>query len=265
MIKLILLLLLIPGIPDAPDSARSMEPSDPVDPIADSGDPFADPGGPIARADAAYAEGRFGEALALYEKALEDPEAPRGPLLYNRGNCAFRMGRHAEAVLHYRRALMRLPRDEALRFNLALAEGKLGIEAPPFESFGSAVEALAGAFTPAEFLILMAVLQAVGLFGWLLLRGRRSLTRGAMLLLVVLGVAGSARILRTQVFPEPPEAVVLSSETLLRAEPHRSRPVIGKLDAGRTVKVEAYSDRWARVDHPSGWGWVERDYLGLLD
>lgn len=218
----------------------------------------------LNRADAAYKAGRYQEAYSLYETALTRPDVPQGPVFYNMGNCAFRLNRHAEAVLQFSRAQKRLPRDGAVRFNLALAERALGIERPLYESFSDALRSLADAFTPNEFLVLVSVLQTAGLVGLILFRRQRA-ARNAMVFLVLIALAGTARSVQIRWFPDTPDGVVLHEEIEVRAQPHADRGVIFDMKAGETLRVEESSDRWVRVTHTRGRGWTERDGVGLAD
>lgn len=218
----------------------------------------------LDRAELAYGSGQFGKALNLYEAALSEPDVPHGPVLYNMGNCAYRMGRFAEALLYYQRAKLRLPRDRKVIFNLHLAEQRLGLDAPPEYSFAAAVKALWNSFTPGELLLLVTVLQIVGLSGLVLLRRRRT-SRVCMALLILLALAGALRLVHNQWFAGPPLGLVLNSEIALRSEPHMALAVILKLDAGEKVRVEEISDSWIRVDHSHGSGWTERAGVGIID
>ncbi len=212
----------------------------------------------LARAESAYRAGQYEEALTLFESALSEPGVPQGPVLYNLGNCAYRLGRHAEAMLYYRRALLRRPRDREVKFNLNLVERQLDVEAEDSGSIGATITAWVNWFTPGELLVLVATLQGVGLV--LLLLGRRGATP-----LVLVGLMGAVGLLQSQWFPSPPAGVVLTNEIGLRSEPHAALTVTVRLHAGQVVRVAEMSDRWVRVVHPQGAGWTERAGVGLVN
>ncbi|GAB4319597.1 MAG: hypothetical protein Kow0059_13690 [Candidatus Sumerlaeia bacterium] len=71
----------------------------------------------FAAANRHYAEGRYAEALSLYETLLARRWSGAA-LLYNAGNAAAQLGRKGLAVLYYERALRLSPRDEDAAFNL---------------------------------------------------------------------------------------------------------------------------------------------------
>ena len=214
--------------------------------------------------ETAWRQGRYQEAYDLLRVALESPGAPKGPLLYNLGNCAYRLGRHAEAVLLYRRARLRLPRDRQVRFNLQLAERPLGISAPAQESFGRAVLRLVDAFTPWELLLLVIGLETFGLVGLVLFRRRRGL-RAVMILVVLVAIGGAVRLVQRQWFPGRPAGVVVARAIQVRSEPHEQAKTLFRLRAGAPVHVGERAERWVRITHGQGDGWVPRESVGIVD
>lgn len=222
------------------------------------------PSGPpdLGQAERDYRAGRFEAALRLFEAALSSPDAPQGAVLYDMGNCAFRLGRHAEAVWHYRRAALRLPGDPEVRFNLRLAQRELGLEA-------EAERWLAGVFAPFDSLppwiklCLLGVVQITGLAGLVLVR-RGLAIRGGLLLLALLGLLGAVQLARDAWFAPPPEGVVLAA-TGLRAEPSADGPVTLAIRPGETVHVTRASEGWVEVESPRGRGWTESAGIGMVD
>lgn len=221
------------------------------------------PASNIERGVAAYEAGRFDEARSAFTAALNDAGVAPGPILYNIGNCAYRQGRHAEAVLFYRRALLRMPRDPEVRFNLRRAESHLGIGGSSDQSFGVRALGVVDALTSGELLLLVAILQVAGFLGAVVWRRRRGV-RLTMSVVVVVALLGGARLVYRQWYASP-SGVVLSEEITLRAEPHVSLPATLELRAGEVVTVEESSDRWMRVVHPRGAGWTERAGVGVVD
>jgi tetratricopeptide (TPR) repeat protein len=212
----------------------------------------------------AYRAGDFAAALALFQTALSERGAPDGALLYDLGNCAYRLGHHAEALLYYRRAELRLPRDRELAFNRRLAEEQLGLESDASQSFGAGLLALPDAFTSRELLVLVTVLETAGLVGLVLLR-RRRVAPLILASIVLLALAGAVRLVQREWFAGLPDGLVIENEIALRAEPRVELPVTAKLRAGETVSVEALADPWIRIRHARGSGWTPRKGVGLVD
>jgi len=215
-------------------------------------------------AERAYAAGRFEEAYTLFQAALDRQDAPQGALLFNLGNCAYRLGRYAEAVLLFRRARLRMPRDPEVRFNLFLAEQPLGLQSPPSASLRAGLDELLDALTAAELLFLAGGLQAAGLLGLVLLRGRKG-WRAAMALAVLLGLAGSGRLAWSLWGGGPREGLVLAPTLEVRPGPHLELEPTLRLRAGERVTVGERSDRWVRIIHERGGGWARSPGVGVVE
>ena len=81
-------------------------------------------------ANAAYAEGRYGEAAAMYQSLLD--EQPDAQVYYNLGNTYFKQGELAQSILAYERALRLNPNDKDAKYNLAFAQSRaLVVIQPP--------------------------------------------------------------------------------------------------------------------------------------
>lgn len=81
-----------------------------------------------------YDAGRFEEAAAIYERLLS--EEPNNPwLLYNRGNCAYKMGKIGEAIRYFLAAYRLKPLNADIRHNLEMALARAPDEIPLPEPF----------------------------------------------------------------------------------------------------------------------------------
>ncbi len=77
-----------------------------------------------ARANAAYSNGSYRQAVELYDALLAEG-VHSGKLYYNLGNSWFKLGRMGQAILNYNRALLLDPTDEDTRYNLAMANARI--------------------------------------------------------------------------------------------------------------------------------------------
>ena len=213
------------------------------------------------RAERAYLAGRHAEALGLFQSELRFPPARASEkALFSTTPATHSSGSAAPRALHaYRRAQLRLPRDEQVSFNIGLTEHRLGIEA-------SAPDAISAAFAPltrGEILAIGAALVAAAVAGWIFLRGRT--VRLACVLLAVSGLAIAGRGAGIWWLAGPARAVVIGSEIAVRAEPHAEGAVVARLRAAEDVRVDESSDRWARVTQGGTTGWTERSGIGVVD
>ncbi|MDE5784954.1 MAG: tetratricopeptide repeat protein [Duncaniella sp.] len=76
------------------------------------------------QADSAYTAEDYAAAAQLYSRIAET-DGTSAPLLYNLGNCYYRMGRNGMAVLMYERALRIDPSMSEARENLAFVNSRL--------------------------------------------------------------------------------------------------------------------------------------------
>ena len=74
-------------------------------------------------ADEAYQKNDFETAIRLYEE-LVSAEGESAAVYYNLGNCYYKTGGIAKAILNYERALLLAPGDADTRFNLEMAKSK---------------------------------------------------------------------------------------------------------------------------------------------
>lgn len=205
----------------------------------------------LARADAAYRASRFAEAAERYTKLLEHTTEYRGALLLRLGNSQYRAENYGAALFAFERARAFLGDDTTLRHNLARTHAKLGL-APPTDRDP-------GPFRTPLLVALALVLQSLGLY-WALVRRAR-----IGLLVTAAGVACAVVACVRIATNAPLEALVLSARCEVRAEPNDRAATLLSLPTGTRLRIEESSDRWSRVSHPRGSGWVRRSVLGILD
>jgi len=209
----------------------------------------------------AFEAERYEEARECFEAALADPTSSRGPLYYNLGHCAFRLGEPARAVVYYTAALQHMPLEPAVSRDRNLARRELGLptlepESPgPFARFDS--------LPAGTRLAIVGGLQAVALFGLFLSRDRRA--RPLLLAILVIAWVGAVHLLRTETERPSFTAVVVAEDLGVRGEPHTNLANRFELSPGELVRVHEHSPRWVRISHERGEGWVERAGLGWVE
>lgn len=68
-----------------------------------------------------YQEGEFQKAIDLYNELLSD-NMESATIYYNLGNCYYKQGEVAKAILNYERALLLRPGDSDAKYNLTMAQ-----------------------------------------------------------------------------------------------------------------------------------------------
>lgn len=145
----------------------------------------------FAKANQAYAEGRFEEAASGYENLIGSG-IRNANLFYDLGNARYRLGDFGQAILNYERALALDPRHPEADANLRLARD----EARALEMRRDWMERYAAMATVKQYSIAAAVAFWLALFvgAQLFFSGKRSAGRIALVVfnLLVVGISSFA-------------------------------------------------------------------------
>lgn len=97
----------------------------------------------LHQADSAYTADNFQEAAAAYQHVIKE-EGTSAEILYNLGNCYYRMGKLGKAILSYERALRLDPTFDDARNNLEFINSKIADRAGERGTFmGNALDSVA--------------------------------------------------------------------------------------------------------------------------
>ncbi len=227
-------------------------------------------GGAFRQGNALYQAGQFDSALAAYGQVLGQG-FENGPLYFNMGNCAYKLGRTGTAVLYYEKARRFMPSDEDLKANLLMANLRVvdKVEARseflPLRLFRIVVRGL-----PAPVWALMTI----GFFGLaiagavlFLLSRRRFLAvngyRGAVMFGILFVVAGLLWLGRVLSDRSTVEAVILAAKVDVMSAPGGQDSVESfSLHEGTKVRLDRESGDWVEIVLPDGKvGWVMKSSL----
>ncbi|HKE16938.1 MAG TPA: tetratricopeptide repeat protein [Kofleriaceae bacterium] len=227
----------------------------------------------FAAANRAYREGRYDQAIPLYE-ALVATGVENEDLFYNLGNAYFRAGRLGPAIYSYERALRIDPGHDDARYNLEIARAVVAERV---------VDRLKGAETDpwwVRLAIFFSISQlTVGflLCDLLLFAGLIALrflatgfARSALIATVAfvgLAMAGNLVLLRAQVYvqQEVHQGIVIADQVVMRegADPRSAER--GKLHPGVRVRLSGREPGWWRIRLANGMeGWVPDTAVGRL-
>lgn len=212
------------------------------------------------KAQTAYDNGRFAEAVLLYDSLLnegvDNPEVH-----YNLANACFKDSDLPKAVLHYRRAWYDLPRDPDIKANLHFALNAAGaIEHNP----GFAERVLSSLSYQEWILMATAGYLLLSLLLLLLLLAKSSrrlllklcLIPGAMILLSAFGWM-QWRQLRAN-----PEWVVMKTEATALFGPVDGSTAHFKLPIGALVQQSNIDPKgWIEVEYDGKQGWLKTEYI----
>jgi tetratricopeptide (TPR) repeat protein len=218
---------------------------------------------------AAYADERWAEAAAAFQ-ALVAAGVDDASVHYDLGNALFRLGRFGPAIAAYERALLLEPGAADAERNLDAAERAALAAArdDPAAALGRAesswVERLVRGLTADTWATLFAAAWLAGFAGWTvrrLVRARARALRAVALGLAIAGLAaaplaGAGLWARASLDAERDRAVMVSARTTLRQGPSTDHPPAFDVREGIRVKVLGEDAGWLKVrltDGLEGW------------
>ena len=210
----------------------------------------------FAKANQAYNEARFQEAIEGYESLVQSGHW-HANLLYDLGNAYYRLGNFGKAILNYERALALDPRQPEADANLRLARD----EARALELRKDWIERYASMATVKQYSIAGAVgfWLAVFVAANLVLSRRRSAGRIALIVTGVLVGAASAFAIFTLENGTRGNAlaVVTAKETEARLATADNAKSILLLPGGSEIKILSERGDWIYAALPNDQrGWI---------
>ena len=210
----------------------------------------------FAKANQAYADGRFQEAARVYENLIQSGNW-NANLFYDLGNAEYRLGDVGQAVLNYERALALEPRHPEAEANLRLARD----EARALEMRRDWTERYAAMATVKQYTIATAVAFwfAVFLATQSFLIGRRSAGRMALITLSLLVCGGSIFGIVTLENGTRGNAlaVITAKEADARLATADTAKSILVLPAGSEIKILSERGDWIYAALPNDQrGWI---------
>ncbi len=218
------------------------------------------------QANQAYKNGNYSEALRLYsELSKQGQSSPH--LSYNLGNTYFRLGDTGNAIMHYERARIFMPRDANLNFNLGYVRDRIrdAIE-PPSQPFGTIFFWL-DSFSPDEIFIIFSIINFL-FFSVLILRMfmNKEWTFIVLIIFLVawLGAGVSFGVKYYQVASDN-RAAILAPEAPVLAGPDSKDTELFKLHAGAIVKTEKKEGSWSLIKiQGDKRGWIPDSSIGMI-
>lgn len=212
------------------------------------------------KAQAAYDDGRYAEAVLLYDNLLSEGVSNM-ELHYNLANAAFKDSDLPKAVFHYRKAWYMAPRDPDINANLHFALNAAGSVEPSQNVLGRVLSSM----TKGEWIgvaVVGYVLLAVLLSLMLLLKlGRKTLVKLCVIPLFLLALAFSGwrywKALETH-----PEWVVEKNDATALFGPVEGSTAHYKLPLAALVRqTDMNAQGWIEVEYDGKRGWLESDQL----
>ncbi len=215
-------------------------------------------------ADKLYAEGKFADAAAVYEKILQSG-ATSPNLLFNYGNAEFKAGRLGRAIAAYRRAEQLAPRDADVRANMEFARNQ--VQGPSLSA--GRWENWIGTLTLNEWTVLAAAafwltfLLLAAMQIWPALKAvLPGFTRGVAVVTILSGVCCGAAV---SIDFSRQTAVVIAPDLVARSGPFADAQNAFTAHDGAELAVLSRLGDWLQVADGSGkTGWLERGQVEIF-
>ena len=217
-------------------------------------------------ANNAYAEGRYDEAAALYQKLID--EQPSAQAYYNLGNAQYKQGELAQAILAYERALRLKPNHKDAKYNLQIAQARITDNIPEQDFFLSVwARTIRNSASENTWLICSIALFCLALIGLLLfLLGRELWLRKtafhiAWLALLFSLCTGLNAYSLHQRDTLRNEAIITQGIVNAKSSPDRSGTDIFTVHEGTKVTIRETIGEWANIHVGSNEGWIRLQNL----
>lgn len=224
-------------------------------------------------ADSLYIAANYEAAIQAYEQALDNNE-PQADILYNLGNCHYKLDDIPNAILCYERALVLNPSDADTRANLRLARTKTtDKQAETSEMFfvtwwkqaamacSIPVHAIVG--VTAFVLLLGCLLACVFLNG---IAQRKWCLRLAALCLLVCAWANLALLTQYNLVAHHDSAIVMAPTLTVKSSPDERSMDLFIVHEGTKLRIlDDSMSQWLEVKLEEGkQGWVPRTTLEVI-
>lgn len=217
-------------------------------------------------ANAAYADGRYEEAAAMYQSLLD--EQPDATLYYNLGNARFKQGELAQAILNYERALRLKPNYKDAQYNLAFAQSRITdniVEQDFFlSSWARTVRNNLSERTWWSTSIGLFICALIALLLFLLGRElwlRKTAFHVAWIALLFSLIAGLNAGSLHQRNTLRNEAIITQGVVNVKSSPDRSGTDLFTIHEGTKVTIRETLGEWVNVRVGSNEGWMKSGYL----
>ncbi len=215
-------------------------------------------------ANSLYAKRQFKQAQAAYLQLITSGYQSEA-LYYNMGNASYKAGDIASALLYYEKARKLSPGDEAINFNISLANSKTvdrADQAPElFLSRWWHSVLLATSGTALAVISLLLFLIASGSLILYLFAVSFKVKKYSFFTAVVLFITGIISIIiasgQASYFNAHKEAIVFESAAAIKNLPASGGPTVSEIHSGTKVRIISGNKNWLKIRLLNGHeGWI---------
>ena len=214
----------------------------------------------------AYKEDRFQEAIEGYEQLIRQGYR-NGHLYYNLGNAYFRLNYLGQAILHYERAHLLIPRNADLNFNLDYARDQTKDAINTSTNFMSMTLFWLDSLSLNELFWGFAITNGLFWFALIIRFIHQSewIYYLTLFILIVWLVSGISYGSKWYQLKNDTRAVIIAQEVNVLAGPDARDTILFKLHEGTIVYHERQEDGWTLVHLPDKKrGWVSAEAIETI-
>jgi tetratricopeptide (TPR) repeat protein len=224
------------------------------------GNAFAAPEETFAQAQAAYDSGHYAEASLLYEEMIRNG-IRNVEVDYNLGNAAFKNRDLPQAILNYRKAWYKAPRDPDILANMHFALNAAGATEPKPTVFGKAFNLLSKTAWIKVAIGSYILFTLLLLLGLLIRPAKRSLNKASLLPAAVILIAAGGWWNWHQLQANPEWVVVKSGATTLFG-PMDGSTAHYNLPLAAIVRQTSFNAKgWVEIEYDGKVGWLKQEYI----
>lgn len=237
-----------------------------------SGIASADQQTQISKANKAYQEGFYENAITLYQGIINDGYTSAS-LYYNLGNAYFKIDRIPEAILHYERARKLDPMNEDIQYNLRIANGQIidKIDQLPllfYERWWNSIKQVNSpngwAYTTLFFLFIFFISLAI-FFLTTNYSFRKALIVAASVFITLTVVSFIVTLQLYKEVTNKRDAIVFAATLPVKSSPEESGIDLFVIHEGLKVKVIDEIGEWKEIKIDNGSkGWVKTETLEVI-
>ena len=215
-----------------------------------------------------YEQGKFADALPLYLGISR--QVTNWKVLFNIGNCHYKLENFLSAKIYYLKARKLRPLDRSLSRNIAMVNRHF-----PAAASAAKPDFISRTLQVLESKLSMNMLSATLLLAFLLLnislfllltrgKNKKILYAAAFSLLLVLAI-GAYHTGRAAALGRDDSAMIREANSLLRSGPGEDNTVLFKVDPGLEVRIIDRTRDWVQVSASAQIaGWIEKKRLALI-
>ena len=244
----------------------------PLDPLeaaeTTKGQASQDTAASLSAAQAALEGGSYRKALKLYQEQYPDPSQTPADILYNIGNCHYRLDQPGHAALWWRRALATEPQHLQARKNLRFLELREGAAVPVIQPWQEKLTTLPrSGFHYLAYGSLWMLIICVLVMGFITPRRALAWFICALLMPFTMALGGMGMLFYPDSDTRTPfdEQAVCLKATRLHTEAHRDSEPGMSLAPGSLLTVNSRRGSWWQVSAGEDQsGWVQESSVALV-